>query len=130
MFGVLTMIMMNQGSYRSIYADNKTTKNHTNMKAAAGWLKSNLVKIVVCVSLVVLLFTSFLMMGTNASGGDVLAEGEVSVTVGSGDTLWSIASRHAEEGVDIGYMVFVMKSRNNLEDVTIKPGQQLIIPKL
>lgn len=131
MFGVLIMIMMNQGSYRSIYADNTTSKNVTYMEvAAAGWLKSHGVKLVVSVSLAILLFTSFLMMGTNASGGDVLAEGEVQVTVGSGDTLWSIASRHAESGDDIGFLVYVMKSRNNLENATIKPGQQLIIPKL
>lgn len=130
MFGVLIMIMMNQGSYRSIYADNTTSKNVTYMEAAAGWLKSHGVKLVVCVSLAILLFTSFMMMGTNASGGDVLAEGEVYVTVGSGDTLWSIASRHAESGDDIGFLVYVMKSRNNLENATIMPGQQLIIPKL
>lgn len=93
-------------------------------------MKSHGVKLVVCVSLAILLFTSFMMMGTNASGGDVLAEGEVYVTVGSGDTLWSIASRHAESGDDIGFLVYVMKSRNNLENATIMPGQQLIIPKL
>lgn len=130
MFGVLIMMMMNQGSYRSIYGNNKTTKNHTYMETAASWLKSNAIKLVVCVSLAVLLFTSFMMMGTNASGGDELAEGEVYVTAGSGDTLWSIASRHAEKGDDIGFLVYVMKSRNNLEDVMIRPGQQLIIPNL
>ena len=124
------MIMMNESSYRSIYANTTTSKNHTYMETAAEWLKSNVVKLIVCASLAVLLFTSFLMMGTNASGGDVLAEGEVYVTVGSGDSLWSIASRHADEGDDIGYLVFVLQNRNNLEDAIIRPGQQLIIPKL
>ncbi|MEK3881335.1 LysM peptidoglycan-binding domain-containing protein [Paenibacillus sp. PL2-23] len=50
------------------------------------------------------------------------------MTVGSGDTLWSIASRHAEAGDDIGYLVYRIKQRNGLENVTIHPGQQLIIP--
>lgn len=129
MFGVLIMIMMNQGTYRSIYTNNNDARNQkANNAAVAGWLKSHSVKLAACVLLALLLFSSFLLIRTNASGGDLPSEGEVQVTVGSGDSLWSIASRYAEEGDDVGYLVYRIKERNNLEHVTILPGQQLIIP--
>ena len=126
MFGVLIMIMMNQGTYRSIY--NNATTNPTSNRAFAAWLKSHGVKLAACVMLALLLFSSFLLISTNASGGELASEGEVQVTVGSGDSLWSIASRYSEEGDDVGYLVYQIKKRNNLEHVTIRPGQQLIIP--
>ncbi|MCR2802892.1 LysM peptidoglycan-binding domain-containing protein [Paenibacillus soyae] len=122
------MIMMNEGTYRSIYANNDAARNHTSNNATARWLRSHAVKLTACILLALLLFSSFLLIRTNASGGELPGQGELQVTVGSGDSLWSIASRHAEAGEDVGFLVYRIKERNNLTHVTILPGQQLIIP--
>ncbi len=48
-------------------------------------------------------------------------------TVAAGDTLWEIAARYAGEH-DVREMILVIKKANNLESVTIQPGQSLFIP--
>ncbi|MDQ6418101.1 LysM peptidoglycan-binding domain-containing protein [Paenibacillus sp. LHD-117] len=86
-------------------------------------------KVIVSLMLFLLVFTSFLIISTNASstGIEGPSASEQVITVGSGDTLWTIASRH-QDGSDIGYLVYAIKNRNGLESATIFPGQKLIIP--
>ncbi|MFF2887461.1 LysM peptidoglycan-binding domain-containing protein [Paenibacillus sp. NPDC057967] len=100
------------------------------MSVISGWMKSNGLRIVVSLLIALLLFTSFLLLGTKASGTMEPSGQEQVVTVGSGDSLWSIASRYAERHDDVGYLVYTIKNRNNLTDTLIIPGQQLIIPDL
>lgn len=104
--------------------------NTTYISAIVGWIKANGMRIVVSLMIALLLFSSFMLIGTNASGTVAPSEQEQLVTVGSGDSLWSIASRYAERHNDIGYLVYSIKNRNNLTDSIIFPGQQLIIPDL
>jgi len=130
MFGVLIMMIMNPSSYRSIHPERDTSMNKTYIDAVGSWIKGHGMRIVVSLLIALLLFTSFMLMGTNASGTVKPSEQEQVVTVGSGDSLWSIAVRYAERHDDIGFLVYSIKNRNNLTDSNIVPGQQLIIPDI
>ncbi len=129
MFGVLTMMMMNAStsSYRSIYNARQEDAESNGLR----FLRRHLAKFIVSLIVFVLVFTSFLIIGTKASGTvvDEPSINETVVMVGSGDTLWSIASRH-KDGNDIGYLVFAIKDRNGLDSVDLQPGQKLIIPEI
>ncbi|WP_182914223.1 LysM peptidoglycan-binding domain-containing protein [Paenibacillus sp. 1011MAR3C5] len=124
------MMIMNPSSYRSIHMEPDTSKNTTYISVISGWIKANGMRIVASLLVAVLLFTSFMLMGTKASGTVEPTEQEQVVTVGSGDSLWSIARRYAEKHDDVRYLVYTIKNRNNLTDSLIIPGQQLIIPDL
>ncbi|MHA6484011.1 LysM peptidoglycan-binding domain-containing protein [Paenibacillus sp. strain BS8-2] len=123
------MMIMNPStsSYRSLY----TGRVEVQETARFQFLRKHLIKMVASIMVFILVFSSFLIFVTQASGTEVEAAGvnEQVVTVGSGDTLWSIASHHTD-GNDIGYMVFSIKDRNSLSSETIHPGQILIIPEI
>lgn len=50
------------------------------------------------------------------------------VTVASGDTLWSIASRNSQPDADIQEEIFKICKANELKSKDIYPGQVLRIP--
>lgn len=50
------------------------------------------------------------------------------VTVGTGDTLWSIAEECAVEGVSTRDLVSWIEEENDLEGGLIVPGQVLVVP--
>lgn len=88
-------------------------------------------KLLICAAVFVLLFTSFLMMRTNASSDQVEAAAinEQSVVVSAGDTLWGIADRYVDSSGDIRQYIYKIKERNKLSTVELQPGQVLIIPQ-
>ncbi len=97
------------------------------------FIKRHLLKIIVSSALFVLLFTSFLIMGTVALGSHPMeaSADERVVIVNPGDTLWGIAkSSYSDDSHDIRYIIFMIKDRNGLESVNIKPGQKIIIPAI
>ncbi len=49
-------------------------------------------------------------------------------TVGSGETLWSIASTHASPGADVRDVVDDLMSLNELSTSSLATGQQLLVP--
>jgi len=59
---------------------------------------------------------------------DVDAAGEKLYSVRSGDSLWSIAS--SIDSSRTQEIVYWIQERNDLEDVTIYPGQTLILPEM
>lgn len=123
------MMMMNPStsSYRSIYNGGSEVRESVFLRI----LRRHLAKLIVSLLVFVLVFSSFLIIGTKASGTVVAGPSmnEQVVTVGSGDTLWSIASHH-KKGNDIGYLIFAIKERNDLDSVDIHPGQKIIIPEI
>lgn len=51
----------------------------------------------------------------------------IEVVVTPGDTLWSIARRHASEEADLRAVVEDILRLNGLEDARIRPGQVLLV---
>ncbi|WP_054024636.1 LysM peptidoglycan-binding domain-containing protein [Bacillus sp. FJAT-28004] len=117
--------------YRTIHKQdaNKATKINHSMRQL---MKRHAAKLVVCTGVFILLFTSFLLMGTYASSNtpEAATAEEQSIRVQSGDTLWNIAKQFSDGSQDIRYIVFLIKDRNNLQSTVIKPGQKLIIPSI
>lgn len=101
-------------------------------KAVVRLVKRHTVKVIVCSALFTLLFTSFLMMGTDASGTapEAASNEEQVITVRPGDTLWEIAKQFNDSSHDIRYVVYMIKDRNELHNAEIKSGQKLIIPNI
>lgn len=52
----------------------------------------------------------------------------VSICVETGDTLWSIASRHVSEDMDVRELIYHIEHKNQLVSSAIYPGQELQIP--
>ncbi|MFD2381127.1 LysM peptidoglycan-binding domain-containing protein [Paenibacillus xanthanilyticus] len=50
------------------------------------------------------------------------------IVVGSGDTLWAIASEVKGSGEDIREVIYSIKQRNGLRERALHAGQSLIIP--
>jgi predicted Zn-dependent protease len=50
------------------------------------------------------------------------------VTVEPGDTVWSIAARHASAEVDINALTERIVTANHLVNASLSPGQRLRIP--
>ncbi|MGO4544825.1 LysM peptidoglycan-binding domain-containing protein [Paenibacillus sp. 2TAB23] len=122
-------MIMNPSFYKSIHEqqENKAVPNRIWQ-----FVKRHLVKVIVSFVIFVLLFTSFLMMGTDASSKlpATASNEEQVVTVHSGDTLWAIAKRYSDSKHDIRYIIYRIKDRNELNTSEINPGQTLIIPSI
>jgi len=50
------------------------------------------------------------------------------IVVLEGDTLWSIANKHAPEGESVGVYVRKLMAANGLRNSLIKAGQTLVLP--
>ena len=55
-------------------------------------------------------------------------EVKIEVTVKEKDTLWAIAKEHNTPDKDIRKTIYRIKELNDLEELYIYPGQELIIP--
>ena len=51
-----------------------------------------------------------------------------SVTVCSGDTMWDIAARWADDGEDVRQVMYRICEANSLESKHVYPGQVLRVP--
>lgn len=130
MFGVLIMMMTNLSTYKSIYNDTVKIEPVKQKKVLSG--KGFYKKVVMSTVILMILFTCFKLIGTNATTNSSAEPqaGEQVIVVQSGDTLWSIAKQYIDESDDVRYMIFKIQSRNVLQSSHIVPGQKLIIPKL
>ena len=90
------------------------------------WLRAAFVALFALV-----LFSGLSFMRSFASfGGDVpsAATNEVTVSVASGESLWTIANEWKDESVDTRKAVRDIMKRNGLEQASIRAGQSLILP--
>lgn len=53
---------------------------------------------------------------------------EYSVEIVNGDTLWSIASKHADKGQDVREYIYNLKKVNGLKSSILQEGQTLRLP--
>ncbi len=82
-------------------------------------------------SIIVLVIGVFLSstMGFNDAVG-VSRSAYKTVTVASGDTLWSIAERYVDDKTDLREFVYEIAELNDIHNGVICAGQSLSIPEL
>jgi FOG: LysM repeat len=121
-------MIMNPSFYKSIHGEETAVKS---FKSRGHFLNRHAFKLIVSAAVFVLLFTSFLMMRTNASSDHIepATINEQTVVVATGDTLWEIADRFNDDSKDIRQYIYKIKERNQLRSVELQPGQVLIIPQ-
>lgn len=72
---------------------------------------------------VFLLSAGFTGMAVSADKTD-----HIEVVVETGDTLWQIAQQYYGDSRDIRLIIDDIKAYNDLDDVTIRPGDTLLLP--
>jgi len=87
----------------------------------------NLVLFAVC-SLIVVVIALLAVRAFASTGTDSVECQQVAVE--KGDTLWTIAQRHAAPSQDIRALVHEIRKLNGLESAYIYPGQVLRVPTL
>jgi nucleoid-associated protein YgaU len=72
--------------------------------------------------------TVFLLIG-GAAGAEEPPAATTEYVVAAGDTLWDVASTHADQGIDIRNLIADIKDLSGIQSSTIYPGQVLRIPQ-
>jgi len=127
------MSTYNPYAYRSYISSNKNEKSVHKQHVRIPLLRaSTLARAIIILTIVALIVMSSFLFNATASTtySELPLEGESIIAVGIGDTLWDIAKHHYSNSSNIGYIVYLIKDRNQLENSTIIPGQQLILPSL
>ncbi len=73
-----------------------------------------------------LLLYSGYVLGTAAAADEVYTTR--TVTVYSGDTMWDIASRWAEDDEDVRAVIYRICEANGLQNTDLQPGQKIVVP--
>ena len=76
---------------------------------------------------VLMLMTTILYTGYNFLQEDTVYHYE-QITVHTGDTMWAIADRWADQGEDVPEVIYRICETNSLANTNLKPGQKLLIP--
>jgi hypothetical protein len=76
---------------------------------------------------VLMLMTTILYTGYNFLQNDTVYHYE-QITVHTGDTMWAIADRWADQGEDVREVIYRICETNSLANTNLKPGQKLLIP--
>jgi len=118
----------NISAFRSSRANSAASRNPAS-KGRSG--SPRLVRRVLVLSIAILfiLLSGALVnvyAGISGAEGGYIAE---QVEVHGGDTLWSIASAHKPDSMDIREYVYYLKKLNKLDSSVIKEGQILILPR-
>lgn len=80
---------------------------------------------------VLLIFSCLLAWGIMIFPSSTEAQEQVkiiTVTVNKGDSLWKLAERYDNNQMDLRKYIDIIQECNNLNNVTLQPGQQLKIP--
>ena len=76
---------------------------------------------------VLMLMTTILYTGYNFLQEDTVYHYE-QITVHTGDTMWAIADRWADQGEGVREVIYRICETNSLANTNLKPGQKLLIP--
>jgi len=104
---------------------NRVEKNEVKVKPL---LYKTMLSVLLILFIVVT--TVFVKIDAKAPISYIPEENEVLFVVGSGDSLWTIASRYYSEIEDTGFAIYLIKQRNGLKESTIYPGQAIILPHI
>ncbi len=89
--------------------------------------KINPVKFLRMISLTVLIAFSVFFFTFKSTASGLTSDSYSEITVGAGDTLWQIADMYNGDE-NIQKVLFNIMEYNNLQNVSIYPGQKLKIP--
>jgi cell division protein YceG involved in septum cleavage len=124
-------MLTNSMSYRSVHSNKRISGSSRRSERGVSAKPSRLLTLRVfsVVFVFCLLFSGFAIVQSHANSNqpDTLAEGERTIVVSSGDTLWEIAAEVRPEGEDLRKVVYGIKIRNELRSSSLKAGQTLII---
>lgn len=87
-------------------------------------MKDEMIIIVLCVILIFALILGIIAASIRETTYDFE---ETTYTVEKGDCLWYIANEYCPNSMDRHEYIKLIQERNNLENSTIYPGQQLIV---
>lgn len=87
----------------------------------------NPVKFFRMISVTLLIAAAVFFFSFKSSASGLTSHSYTEVTVGAGDTLWQIADMYNEEE-NIQKVIFDIMEYNNMQNVSIYPGQILKIP--
>ena len=76
---------------------------------------------------VLMLMTTILYTGYNFLQDDTVYHYE-QITVHTGDTMWAIADRWADQDEDVREVIYRICETNALANTNLKPGQKLLVP--
>ncbi len=105
-------------------------REEPEIPAKASW-RSTFVGLVACVVLVAMLDAAFVVADARTASrmDEALETFETqTIVVHEGDTLWAIASEHAQDGYSTNEIVSWIEETNGLENATIIAGQTLVVP--
>lgn len=85
-------------------------------------------KIVVALLAVLMMWGGFHIMAPETAHSESGAIAVVNYTVRPGDTLWSYAASITPEGADVSQTVRELVTLNNLDTVSLIPGQRILVP--
>ena len=113
----------------STYAASFNTFNATTIPSGLN-RRGRLARFLVVLSLAVILLAGFAFTagaGDVVSGADSGSTNYVVLTVGSGDSIWSIA-RAVADGRDVRSVVDAIVTANSLSDGDVVAGQKIRVP--
>lgn len=76
---------------------------------------------------VLMLMTTILYTGYNFLQDDTVYHYE-QITVHTGDTMWAIADRWADQDEDVREVIYRICETNALANTNLQPGQKLLVP--
>lgn len=82
-------------------------------------------KLTAIVMAVFLLYSGY-VFGTVSAADEIYTTRMV--TVYSGDTMWDIASRWAEDDEDVRAVIYRICEANGLQNTDLQPGQKIMVP--
>lgn len=96
--------------------------------AASALAPKTLVIVFALAAIMIACLFGTLIAGQRAYDTGLASRQRAELVVGSGDTLWSIASEHAIEGLSTQDTVSVLREWNDLSTSSLTPGTTLVVP--
>lgn len=111
--------------YKRIYDSSDLAQERA---AASALAPKTLVIVFALAGIMIACLFGTLIAGQRAYDTGLASQQRAELVVASGDTLWSIASEHAIEGLSTQDTVSVLREWNDLSTSSLTPGTTLVVP--